>query len=231
VRELDLSRPGISPREMNAGTTKMSAEELEVMPQRECLRLLGTNQMVGEFLELDHVENMPAAMQVGPVDLNAVIRGAVDEVKQGTDGMKLTAMLDPNLAVMLGDEARLAELVRLLLNHAVRHSPDGGQIVVSSRTHVGQIEVSVMDHGIGVRADFDNPLFSGDDLYSTNPIRRVVGTGLGLGIARQIVALHGGRIWMDRLDGIGSEAHVTFPLDMTARTGGESKQSASAKAS
>jgi signal transduction histidine kinase len=85
-------------------------------------------------------------------------------------------------------------------------------------SHIGQVEVSVRDQqSVGV--DFANPLFGHDDLYANNPIRRVVGTRLGMGMARQIVALHGGRIWADRMEGIGSEAHITLPIEASANPG------------
>jgi len=189
------------------------------------------NQMVTEFLDLDQVETGTARVLLGPVDMNAIIRREIELAKQGTDGLSFTAMLDPNLAVMVGDQGKLSVLVQVLLGNAVKYSPDGGQIIIATRTRAGQLEVSVTDQGVGVRADFDNPLFDGDDLYANNPIRRVVGTGLGLGLARQIVALHGGRIWMDRLDGIGSEANVLFPVNITARIASASVQPASSKAS
>ncbi|HEV2476931.1 MAG TPA: PAS domain-containing sensor histidine kinase, partial [Candidatus Dormibacteraeota bacterium] len=189
------------------------------------------SKMVDELLELDHVEKADSPILLGLVDMNTVIRREVEQMKLGSDGLTFTAMLDPNLPGIVGDAAKLSQLANMLLRNAVRYSPDGGQIVVATRTHIGQLEVSVTDQGLGMRADFDNPLFSSDDLYAKNPIRRVVGTGLGLGIARHIVALHGGRIWMDRLDGIGFEAHVTFPLEMTAPIAGAGLQAASGRAS
>ena len=186
------------------------------------------NQMLTEFLDLDHVEKSSAPITLGSVDMNTVIRREIERIELGTDGLTFTAMLDPSLPLIVGDQSQFAQLARLLLSNAVRYSPDGGQILVATRTHVGQLEVSVRDQGAGMRADFDNPLFDSDDLYAKNPIRRVVGTSLGLGMARKIVALHGGRIWMDRLDGIGFEAHVTFPLDRVAPNA--NAQSASAQA-
>ena len=62
------------------------------------------------------------------------------------------------------------------------------------------------------RADFDNRLFGEGDLYTNNPIRKVVGTGLGLGIARQIVEMHGGQIAVDHLEGVGSISRFTLPV-------------------
>jgi len=68
-----------------------------------------------------------------------------------------------------------------------------------------------------VRAEFDDRLFDQDDLYANSPIRRVLGTGLGLGMARQIVQMHGGRLWVLRTPEGGSEYRFTLPVPWRAR--------------
>ena len=173
------------------------------------------DQMVTEFLGLDQVQAARADVILESVDLNAIIRRELALAKERTDGLVFVTDLEPDLSSVTGDGGQISEVVSTMLRNAVRYSPDGGQISVATRTHAGQVEVSVRDQGQGVRAEFDNPIFGSDDLYANNPIRRVIGTGLGLGIARQIVALHGGRIWIDHLDGIGSEVHVAFPIEVT----------------
>lgn len=172
------------------------------------------NRMIAEFLDVDRIETSRPQVRLASVDMNVIIRREVEFTKRGTDGLTFREMLDPNLATMVGDSDKLADLVRLLLSDAVKHSPDGGEVAVVSRNHLGQVEMTVRDQGLGVRAEFDKPLFSETDLYANSPIRRVVGIDLGLGIARKIVAFHGGNIWMDRLDGIGSETHVSLPLNL-----------------
>jgi signal transduction histidine kinase len=63
-----------------------------------------------------------------------------------------------------------------------------------------------------VRAEFDDRLFDLDDLYANSPMRKLVGTGLGLGMARQVVQMHGGRLWVVRTPEAGSEYHFTLPM-------------------
>jgi len=172
------------------------------------------DRMVTEIQEIDGIEVGRRNIRLESVDVNAMIRREVEETKTGTDGLTFTMKLEPGLTTVAGDEAKLSQVVSTLLRDATKNSPDGGQVIIVSRTHVGQVEVSVKDQGLGARAEFDNPLFGQDDLYANNPIRRVVGTSLGLGIARQIVALHGGRMWVDRLEGIGSEFHFTVPVSL-----------------
>ena len=100
--------------------------------------------------------------------------------------------------------------MRTLLGNAARYSPEGGRITVTTSIHGNTVTVSVKDEGLAARGDFDNRLFGQDDLYANNPIRKIVGTALGLGIVRQVVEMHGGRVWVDRVEGEGSEFHFTL---------------------
>jgi hypothetical protein len=65
-------------------------------------------------------------------------------------------------------------------------------------------------------ADFDDQLFARYQWSANNPTTRVTGTGLGLPMARQIVEMHGGRIWFESKAGAGSEFHFSVPMESTA---------------
>ena len=167
--------------------------------------------MITEMLDLDRIETGRGSLSVGPVDLNAIIAREVELVRANLEGAVLSVNLKASLPAVAGDAIKLSEVVRTLLRNAIKYSPDGGLIVIASALRHGQVEVSVKDEGLAVRADFDNRLFGDGDLYTNNPIRKVVGTGLGLGIARQIVEMHGGQIGVDHLEGIGSISRFTLP--------------------
>jgi signal transduction histidine kinase len=168
--------------------------------------------MITEMLDLDRIETGRGSLSVGPVDLNAVIAREAEAMRSSLEGAVLVVNLEPSLPAVAGDAIKLSEVVRTLLRNAIKYSPDEGQIVITSETRHGQVEVTVKDQGLAVRADFDNRLFGEGDLYTDNPIRKVVGTGLGLGIARQIVEMHGGQIGVDHLEGIGSISRFTLPI-------------------
>ncbi len=169
------------------------------------------DRMITEMLDLDRIETGRGSLSIAPVDLNAIIAREVQGVRANLDGAVLSVNLKASLPAVVGDATKLSEVVRTLLRNAIKYSPDGGLIVIASATHDGQVRVSVKDEGLAVRADFDNRLFGEGDLYTNNPIRKVVGTGLGLGIARQIVEMHGGQIGVDHLEGVGSISHFTLP--------------------
>ena len=170
------------------------------------------DSMITEMLDLDRIETGRGSLSIGPVDLNAIIAHEVEAVRANLDGALLSMNLKAPLPAVAGDAIKLSEVVRTLLRNAIKYSPVGGLIVIASTTRDGQVEVSVKDEGLAVRADFDNRLFGDGDLYTNNPIRKVVGTGLGLGIARQIVEMHGGRIGVDHLEHVGSISRFTLPV-------------------
>ncbi|TMF36991.1 MAG: hypothetical protein E6I27_11470 [Chloroflexi bacterium] len=167
------------------------------------------DRMVTEMIALDHIESTRANLRLSAVDINAVIEHEVAVTKISAASAIVTN-LELKLPKVSGDEDKLSEVVRTLLADAVKYSPDGGRITVSTSVADGTVTVSVKDQGVAARADFDNRLFGRDELYASNPIRKVVGTGLGLGIVRQVIEMHGGRLWVDRVDGEGSEFHFTL---------------------
>jgi PAS domain S-box-containing protein len=170
------------------------------------------DRMVTEMLALDHVETTRADLHIAAIDMNEVIRREADATRQQVHGNVLVLVLEPALPLVSGDGQRLSEVVRTLLSDAVRYSPEGGRITVTTTVSGETVTVGVRDEGVAARADFDNRLFGKSDLYANNPIRKVIGTGLGLGIVRQVVEMHGGRVWVDEVDGAGSEFHFTVPV-------------------
>jgi len=102
-------------------------------------------------------------------------------------------------------------VVANLLSNVIKYSPDGGEIVVSSAARDGQVDVSVRDHGMGIAPEFLQRLFSRYERYE-KASNKIIGTGLGLAITRQIIEMHGGKIWVDSELGAGSDFHFTLPV-------------------
>jgi signal transduction histidine kinase len=120
--------------------------------------------------------------------------------------------LDQALPIVSADPDRLVQVVSNLLSNAIKYSPDGGQVGVTTRAEDGMVRVSVTDQGIGIAPEFVNRLFGRYERFESNRTSKVVGTGLGLAISRQIVELHGGRIWVDSQVGHGSNFQFTVPI-------------------
>ncbi|TMC51416.1 MAG: PAS domain-containing sensor histidine kinase [Chloroflexi bacterium] len=172
------------------------------------------DRMVTDMLALDQVETTGTALRLSPVDVNILIQREVMAAQKKSNAHPIQLQLEPRLPMVSGDVEKLGDAIRNLLDNAARYSPDGGRITITTSAMGATVTVSVRDEGEAVRSDFDNGLFGDDDVYADNPIRKVVGTGLGLSIVRQVIEMHGGRLWVDRLEGRGLEFH--FSLKATA---------------
>ncbi|MEA2627556.1 MAG: hypothetical protein QOJ10_16 [Chloroflexota bacterium] len=170
------------------------------------------DQMLDRMLDLDGMEADKVEFRMVPIDLGAAVGDAVAIARGSSDNRLITTELDPDLPWVAGDPTKLAQLLRILLDNAIKYSPQGGDIVVSSRTEPGQVLVSVIDHGVGMPAAFDDQLFSRYQWSANNPTTTVMGTGFGLPLARQIVEMHGGRIWFESKAGFGSAFHFSLPM-------------------
>ncbi len=117
---------------------------------------------------------------------------------------------DPDTVIMV-DRLRFEQILINILSNAQRYSPPGGHIVVSSRVTKDEVVISVTDSGPGVSAEnaelIFEPFYRGDRS----------GLGLGLAIAKSLVELHSGRIWVDSRPGRGSTFNVALPMPSPSR--------------
>jgi PAS domain S-box-containing protein len=170
------------------------------------------DEMLDRMLDLDRMEADEVAIHRVAMDLGAAVGEAVARAKVSGTKHPITIDLDPDLPWVAADAAKFAQLLQILLDNAIKYSPQGGGIVVSCRAQPGQVLVTVKDHGVGMPPDFDDQLFARYQWSANNPTTKVMGTGLGLPMARQIVEMHGGRIWFESKAGVGSEFHFSVPM-------------------
>jgi two-component system, sensor histidine kinase and response regulator len=176
------------------------------------------DEMLDRMLDLDGMEADKVGVRLVPIDLGAAVGAAVALARVSGTNHSIKTALDPDLPWVAGDAPKLAELFRILLDNAIKYSPQGGEIVVSSRAEPGQILITIEDHGVGMPAEFDDQLFSRYQWSANNPTTTVMGTGFGLPMARQIVEMHGGRIWFESKAGVGSAFHFSLPMQSNRAT-------------
>jgi len=169
-----------------------------------------------DMLELDRMEAGQSRLELAPIELNRLIEDAVGEMRRADPGRAVALALDPALRTVPADRDKISQLLSILVGNAMKYSPAGSELAVRSELESDHVTVTVKDRGPGMPADFDNGLFVG---YRRNAVGSGngvdPGTGLGLPMARQIVQMHGGRIWFDSRPGEGSEFHFTVPLNVT----------------
>ena len=127
--------------------------------------------------------------------------------------MTLALNGEEDLPPLMADPARLKQILYNLLSNAIKFTPEGGQVTVEARTMDDLLEVSVRDTGIGLRPEDRERIFGQFEQVDSTYARHQQGTGLGLSLTRQMVAMHGGQIWVESEGlGLGSIFRFTLPL-------------------
>lgn len=142
---------------------------------------------------------------------------ALNEALAARKGLELSTRLPGELPQVLADREKVAHVVGNLLGNALNFTPAGGRVwlaahVAPSGVTPDHLIVEVGDTGIGIAAEHHDLIFLEFAQVDSSASRRHHGTGLGLTIARKLVELHGGRIWVESALGIGSRFFFTLPL-------------------
>jgi signal transduction histidine kinase len=164
------------------------------------------DQAFARMLALDEMEAGRVALDKSQLDLNRIVSDVVERAHKQTPAAVITVTPDPSSPVVDCDHARVQQLLSILIDNAIRYSPAASQVDISVAKRAGEVEVTVSDRGPGMAAD-DGVVAAGNGSR---------GTGLGLPIARQIVRLHGGRIWFISKPGLGTQVHFTLPIEAKA---------------
>ncbi len=170
------------------------------------------NRLIGDMLDLDRMESGRMTIRTTAVDVNEVLSEAISRAAASTVTVEFKADLDARLPIVSGDRDRLIQVMSNLVNNAVKYSPEGGTVTVSSRVEGGFALVSVIDTGIGIPSDEIAHVFERFRRVRSGAAQAIPGTGLGLTIVKQIVEMHGGKIWVESALGHGSSFHFTIPL-------------------
>jgi len=124
----------------------------------------------------------------------------------------LNAELPPSLPVIQADEERLRQVVLNLLNNAFKFTPPGGSITVRAREENAYLITEVQDTGPGISKEEQAKLF--EPYQQSEELRtRLSGLGLGLSLAKKLVELHGGQIWVKSQKGKGSTFAFSIPVE------------------
>jgi two-component system sensor histidine kinase CiaH len=165
--------------------------------------------MVDDLLLLARSDSGAVTLDRLPLDLGDVASDAASMLGRTAEGRGVQVRVDPEPAMLEGDPTRLRQLVTILVDNAIRHSPRGGVVDVTVRAGERVVWVEVADQGPGLRPEDMPHVF---DRFYRAPGAPSGGTGLGLAIARWIVEKHGGRIGVTNRDAGGAVFRAEMPV-------------------
>lgn len=197
------------------------AEELQTTADDSLKKLMQTiiqnantlETRLAELLDIVRTGSGKLRLQFEPVDMKSLIQGTCIQVSpllQNKD-QKLVTDLPNTLPIVHGDGPRLEQVMLNLMTNATKFSPEGGTISVKARQEDNGLVIDVRDNGIGIAREEQARLFKPYSRLSSDR-QRHPGLGLGLALSKQVVELHGGRIWVESEPGKGSTFTVLLPF-------------------
>lgn len=173
------------------------------------------HRMALDLLELARLDAGTAEFKRAPVDVPALLRSICDkfEPMARAAGIALHLVLPGTAPPLMGDGDRLAQVFGNLVDNALKFTPRGGSVTIRCTQDRGELQVSVTDTGRGISASALPHIF--ERFYQADPSRaggNAHGAGLGLAIAQEVVAAHGGRISVRSAEGRGTGFVVHLPL-------------------
>lgn len=205
------------------------------------------DNIVHDMVDVSMIDERRLQLRLDDVDVNKIVETSIEELKLFTSvrNQEFELVLDPMLPAVKGDPNRLMQLLSNVVGNAIKFTPDGGKISISTRVQylvrprqgvkatVGQlpgkehhvfVEIIVTDTGIGIDREDQARIF--EKFYEVGKIEEhssgkvafnAKGAGLGLSIAKGIVEMHGGDIWVespgyDPVNHPGSTFHILLPL-------------------
>jgi signal transduction histidine kinase len=187
--------------------------------------------LVNDVLDLSKVEAGKLQLALSPVDLSHLLQNSLFMVKEKAlkHGLKLSTQLGDIPEYIHADERKLKQIVYNLLSNSVKFTPDGGRVELSANVmadvsllpvlpECGQnerwIQISVKDSGIGLKTEDLNRIFNPFEQVESARNRKFQGTGLGLALVSNLVALHGGQVWaQSEGENRGAVVTVAIPVD------------------
>jgi len=157
-------------------------------------------------------------------DMRALLHEVCQLYREIAPGSQIWEDLSAQHLPMEGDPKLLFQVLSNLLSNAVKYSPGGGLINITAQTDAERVVISVQDHGMGIpEADVER-LFS--RYYRGSNVSGIVGTGVGLYLARTVIEIHGGEIAVESREGEGSRFTVRLPTHSRQDSGAKSGSSA-----
>ena len=169
--------------------------------------------LINDVLDLSKIEAGQLTLSLTDYSLRETVHTVVMAMEPlaAEKGLALKVALDPNLPLARGDERRISQVLLNLVGNAVKFT-DAGEVRIEAKVADGAFLVSVSDTGPGIAAEHLARIFEEFQQADTSNTREKGGSGLGLSIARRILELHGGRIWVESTPGKGSTFSFTLPV-------------------
>lgn len=179
--------------------------------QNETERMI---RLVNDLLQLSKMDSKDYQLSKGWVNFNKFYNHIIDrlEMTKNDDITFIRDIPQENYYVDI-DEDKITQVLYNIISNSLKYSPEGGQITFRVGTVENFIVVGISDQGVGIPKNLIDKIF--DRFYRVDKARsrNLGGTGLGLAIAKEMVVAHGGKIWAESVEGVGTTVFFTLPYE------------------
>jgi K+-sensing histidine kinase KdpD len=184
--------------------------------QREFLHLIddeceNLQRMIADILDSSMIDVGQLVIEPQPIRLPRLAHELAEEVQRRTEAHHIVVDFPPDFPLIDADPYRIKQVVRNILDNAIKYSPQGGLVVIKGDVRANDVVVSIADQGVGISPEDLIPLFEKYFRVKSPTGYHVPGTGLGLPVARGIVEAHHGRIWAESKVGQGTTLYFSLP--------------------
>lgn len=201
---------------LKASIALLMRPDLPENKRGEIQQLLGSEtdrliRLTTDFLDLAQLESGRTRLDVKPFELYTLLRESADVVMQQAADKGVVVHVPEGELTLEGDRGKLKQVLLNLLTNAVKYNRPNGRITLHLNHDGDYAEVRVQDTGYGLSAEDQKQMFQ-KFFRAAETADSTQGTGLGLTITKHIVEAHGGEIWLESAQGVGTTFFVSLPL-------------------
>jgi PAS domain S-box-containing protein len=190
--------------------SKMDDAQSAGMLTRLDIQIDKLTELINTLLDVAKIQSGQMEYDREVIDVNEIIKELKEEYQPTYPSHQIVTSLDAS-ARILGDKARITQVLSNFISNAIKYSSDHHEIVVRSENNRGDVVIAVEDFGVGIPLEMQDKIFGRFFRVSEVSGNRVSGLGLGLYIASQIIHQQGGKVWLKSLPGKGSTFYFSLP--------------------
>ncbi|AEH60755.1 PAS/PAC sensor signal transduction histidine kinase [Methanosalsum zhilinae DSM 4017] len=170
-------------------------------------------RMVNSLLFISAAEGEGVEYKSEKVNIQILIDEVIEDIslQAKSKNMKIEKKVSSDLPPVFGDKEKLADMLINILDNSLKFTPEEGKISISASEDKGSLHIIISDSGIGIPDELIPYLFKKFYQVDASIRRKYGGTGLGLYICKNIVEAHGGKMWIESVEGVGTTVHVMLP--------------------
>ncbi|MEG4587794.1 ATP-binding protein [Microcoleus sp. MOSTC5] len=182
------------------------------------------SSLINDILDFSQLKHKTIELQIKSVGIREIVSVilTLSQPLVGKKNLQLINSVAPELPPIAADENRLEQILYNLIGNAIKFT-ESGTVEISAALVTGneqsppnsQLSITVSDTGVGIPEDKLERIFESFEQADGSTAREFGGTGLGLAVAKQLVELHGGKIWVSSTVGVGSQFTFTLPVSET----------------